>query len=300
MNQINRIRAFNRFYTNRIGLLDRVNTGGLNLTSARVLYEIGAEQKATARVLANRLGLDEGYLSRVINNLAKRGLIARKPCPQDTRKFHLSLTKAGQDIQVQLINSSQRAVEEMISELPAATISQILEAMATVQGAISWPAVEEPGIRKIETGDIGWIVKRHGELYASDEGFDINMEALTAKILTGFVERNDRPAEMGWIAHSEHMRLGCVFTMADSKSTARLRLMLVEPFARGKSIGQRLLDTAVGHAKDQGFKKMVLWTQQGLGAACRLYERNGFQLVDSKPDKMFGRDVTNQTYEIEF
>jgi DNA-binding MarR family transcriptional regulator len=299
MKHVSRIRAFNRFYTNRIGLLDRVNTGGLNLTAARVLYEIGTEESTTAGVLANRLGFDEGYLSRVINSLAKRDLIKRHLSPHDNRKFELSLTKAGQVAQTHLISSSESAVEAMISELPKTTIGQILEAMGTVEGILSWPAGNTPSIREIKSGDIGWIIKRHGELYAADEGFNINLEALVAKILAGFVERNDRPAEMGWIIHSKDVRLGCVFSMADSKTTARLRLMLVEPFARRKSIGQRLLETAVGHAKDHRYKKMVLWTEQGLTAACRLYERNGFRLIDSKPDKMFGRDVTHLVYEIE-
>ncbi|RYH09025.1 bifunctional helix-turn-helix transcriptional regulator/GNAT family N-acetyltransferase [Tropicimonas sp. IMCC6043] len=298
MDKIGRIRAFNRFYTTRIGLLDRVSFDGLGLTNARLLFEIGSRERTSARELAGVLGFDEGYMSRVIKKLERRGLITRTPSPRDARVNLLGLTEDGRTTFARLVRTASEAVGEMIATLPDATVDQVLEAMNTIEGVLSWPPEAEVRIREIETGDIGWIIKRHGELYAASEGFDMSFEALVAGILSGFVANREEPAEKGWIAESEGLRLGSVFVVREDDTTARLRLMLVEPFARGKGIGQMLVDTAIRHARAQGFETMVLWTQQGLESACRLYERNGFRLVVSKPARAFGRDAVDQSWEL--
>lgn len=298
MEKINRIRAFNRFYTNQIGLLDRVRLDELNLTEARILYEIGSKEGSNARALAGQLGLDEGYLSRVIKGLEKRNLINRTPSSLDARIYQLGLSRSGLKSYDRLVKTAENAVLDMITALPDSTVDQMLESMDTVEGILSWPDLPKPRIREFKSGDLGWVIKRHGELYAANAGFDITFEALVAQIMYEFIEKGGQPKENGWIAESNGLRLGCVFMVADDSSTARLRLMLVEPFARGKGVGQTLIDTAINHARNQGFGKIVLWTQKGLEAACRLYERNNFRLKNSKPDKIFGQDVINQSWEL--
>ena len=299
MDKIDTIRAFNRFYTNQIGIVGAVGLGGLSYTEARVLFEIGSQEEPNARELVSLLALDEGYVSRVIRALERRKLIERFPSADDGRVKILRLTKEGQIGHDTLVRRAKDAVKEMISGLPNATIDQLLETLVTAQGILSWPQVPKPEIREIGPGDVGWVIKRHGELYAASEGFDISFEALVAKIMSEFIEKRQTQMEKGWIANSQDLRLGCVFVVADDASTARLRLMLVEPFARGKGVGQLLIGTAINHARSQGFDKMVLWTEQGFEAACRLYARNGFKLRDSQSDQMFGRQVINQTWELE-
>lgn len=299
MQSIERIRAFNRFYTGQIGLLDRVNMTGLGLTEARILFEIGSQAKPNARMISNQLGLDEGYISRAIKGLETRDLIGKTPSPNDGRVNQLVLTRSGAQVYKRLVETAETAVRDMVSGLPDATLGQLLASMSTVKGILSWPNVAAPRIRDLHSGDIGWIIKRHGEIYSAEEAFDMTFETLVAKIVAEFMQDRRQPQENGWIAESDGLRLGCVFVVADDQHVARLRLMLVEPFARGKGVGQLLVDTAVQHARENGFDKMVLWTQQGLEAACRLYERNGFQVTDSQPGQIFGRDVINQSWERE-
>lgn len=300
MNKIETIRAFNRFYANQIGIVGPLGLDDLSYTEARVLFEIGSQKDPTARKLVHLLALDEGYVSRIMKSLEKRKLIERSPSPNDGRVNLLHLTKGGQRAYDTLVQRAKDAVQEMIAGLPDPSIDQLLETLVTAQGILSWPEVSTPKIREIGTGDIGWVVKRHGEIYAEKEGFDISFEALVAKIMSEFIESRQTPRDNGWIADSEGLRLGCIFVVADDDTTARMRLMLVEPFARGRGIGQLLIETAIGHARRQGFDRMVLWTEQGFEAACRLYSRNGFRLTDSQPEKMFGRHVVNQTWELSF
>ena len=300
MDNIETIRAFNRFYTNQIGLLGTLGLDGLSYTEARVLFEIGGRENPNARELVRLLALDEGYISRVIKTLVQRKLIERTPSPDDGRVNILQLTKNGQSGYDNLVQHANNSVREMLAGLPESTVDQLIETLVTAQGILSWPNVPQPTIRGIGTGDVGWVIKRHGELYGANEGFDLRFEALVAKIMSDFVENRQTPKENGWIACSNGLRLGCVFVVADDALTARLRLMLVEPFARGRGVGQALIETAINHARAQGFKKMVLWTEQSFDAACRLYAKNAFQLMDSKADEMFGRKVVNQTWALTF
>lgn len=297
MDTIETIRAFNRFYASQIGLLGQVGLDGLAYTETRILYEIGAMDGATARALVQLFGLDEGYVSRLIKGLEARDLIARTPDPADRRKNLLCLTAEGRDAYDRLVSKARTKIAHMIADLPSPTRDQLLTALTTAQGILSWPDVADPHIREIGTGDLGWVIQRHGALYAASEGFDISFEALVARILADFIGSR-QPHDMGWISTSNGVRLGCVFVVGEDERTARLRLMLVEPFARGKGVGQSLVTTAIKHARDHGFEKMVLWTEQGFDAACRLYARNRFVLTESKQEQMFGRTVVNQTWEL--
>lgn len=297
MNTIERIRAFNRFYTNRIGLLDQI-PAGLTLTEARILFEIGAAANVNARGLVRSLRLDEGYVSRVLKGLETRGFITRTRSTEDARVFLLGLTEQGVRQHEQLVGIARGAVARMLEPVPDVTSAQMIEAMSTIQTVLSWPSVPDAMIREIGTGDLGWVVRRHGELYAADLGFDMTFEALIGRIVADFVDERDPATEKGWISDCDGVRLGSVFIVSDGNGVARLRLMLVEPFARGKGIGQALLDTAIGHARDRGFEKIVLWTMADLDAAVRLYQRNGFRMQSSAPGEKFGRTMVDQSWEL--
>lgn len=300
-----RIRAFNRFYTNRVGLLGRAVTADLGLTEARILYEIGAEADVTARRLAHRFGFDEGYCSRVLKGLEARGFIHRTPAPQDARVNLLRLTVQGREVQAELIRAAARAIDAMIADLPAVSVAQLVGAMGAIETILSWPDTPAPDLRPFGTGDrgrgdLGWVVQRHGALYGAREGYDLRFEALVAHILSDFVTRDAAPREQGWILQAGATRLGCVFVVAEDNTTARLRLLLVEPFARGRGLGEKLLSTALAHARAAGFDRMVLWTHAGLPEARGLYEKAGFRLVSSTPGQAFGQDMVDQEWELRF
>lgn len=302
-----RIRAFSRTYTNRVGLLGRAVTADLGLTEARLLYEIGAEADITARQLARRFGFDEGYCSRVLKGLEARGLIHRTPAPQDARVNRLGLTAHGRETQAELIRAADKAVAEMIADLPAPSVAQLVGAMATIETILSWPTprpdTPAPELRPFGTGDpgpgdLGWVIQRHGDLYAAREGYDLRFAALVARILSDFVARDAAPREQGWILQEGDTRLGCVFVVAEDDTTARLRLLLLEPFARGRGLGEKLLSTALAHARATGFERMVLWTHAGLPEARGLYEKAGFRLVSSTPGEAFGQRLEDQEWEL--
>ena len=298
MTDVQSIRAFNRYYATQIGLAGKLELAGLSYPQSRTLFEIGVTEGARARDIASDLGLDEGYVSRLVKGLEKRGLITREAHAEDARVQVLGLSDKGREVHSRMVVTAEEAVRAMIATLPQSSVTQLLEAMSTVRALLSWPDTSAPEIRGLQTGDAGWVVKRHGELYAESQGFDLSFEALVAKIMADFVETRAAPRDAAWVATSDGVRLGCVFIVGESESVARLRLMLVEPFARGRGVGQSLVATAIDHCRAQGFEKIVLWTQKNLEEACRLYARNGFELTESKPDDMFGRSVENQTWEL--
>ncbi|MCB1358836.1 MAG: GNAT family N-acetyltransferase [Maritimibacter sp.] len=298
-----RIRAFNRYYTNRVGLLGRTVTADLGLTEARILYEIGADPEPTARQIARRFGFDEGYCSRVLKQLETRGYIQRTPAPQDARVNLLRLTAHGREVQAELIRAAAQAIDGMITDLPAVSVAQLVAAMGAIETILSWPDTPAPALRPFGIGDpgrgdLGWVVQRHGDLYGAREGYDIRFEALVARILSDFVARDAGPREQGWILQAGDMRLGCVFVVTEDDTTARLRLLLLEPFARGRGLGEKLLTTALAHARATGFERMVLWTHAGLPEACGLYQKAGFRLVSSTPGAAFGQKMEDQEWEL--
>lgn len=300
-----RIRAFNRYYTNRVGLLGRTVTADLGLTEARILYEIGADPEPTARQIARRFGFDEGYCSRVLKQLETRGFIQRTPAPQDARVNLLRLTAHGREVQAELIRAAAQAIDGMIADLPPVSVAQLVGAMGAIETILSWPdsRPDTPELRPFGTGDpgrgdLGWVVQRHGDLYGAREGYDIRFEALVARILSDFVARDAGPRDRGWILQTGDMRLGCIFVVAEDDTTARLRLLLLEPFARGRGLGEKLLSTALAHARAAGFERMVLWTHAGLPEACGLYRKAGFRLLSSTPGEAFGQMMEDQEWEL--
>lgn len=304
MDQIDQIRAFNRSFTRRIGLLNTLIEGkGRTLTELRILRDIHAEgDTLTAGQICRDLGLDEGYVSRVISRFAESGLVERLQDPKDARKRRLTLTEKGYAEVRPLIDTARRTVEESIAHLDAAQRADLLAAMHWIEQLLDDAGTgrtPEIRLRGIQPGDAGWITYRHGLLYARDEGFDASFETLVARILADFLEQHQAPRERGWIAEDENgNRLGCIFCVRHDERTAQLRLFLVEPSARRQGLGRRLLNACLDHARDHGFDRMILWTHKSHKAACALYAASGFRMVGEKPTVNFGRNHVEQHWEI--
>jgi DNA-binding MarR family transcriptional regulator/RimJ/RimL family protein N-acetyltransferase len=295
MDPIDRLRAFNRFYTRRLGLLDRSYLGsGLTLTAVRGLYELAHPPGQTARGLATGLGLDEGYLSRLLKRFGQKGWLARRPDPADARARTLALTEAGLRAFQPLEARSRAEVGAMIAGLPAGGQEALAAAAEAMQAALD-PG--EPVLRDLRPGDAGWLIGQHGALYASDEGYDVTFEALVAEILAAFLRGHDPARERGWIAEAGGRRLGSIFCVRLSDEVAKLRLFLLVPEARGRGLGQRLLDTCTDFARAAGYRNMTLWTHESHRAACALYAKNGWQKLSEVPTHSFGQDVVEQEWE---
>lgn len=297
------VRRFSRFFTRRIGVLRKgLLESPFSLTEARVLYELGQRGEVTATELGAELGLDAGYLSRILRGFRRRGLLAKKPAPDDRRRNLLSLTRAGQKARAELDAASRREVGGMLSSLPEAKQKQLVEAMETIEEILALGGrPDEQGpylLRPPVPGDMGWVIHRHGALYAQEYGWDERFEALVAEIVARFVQRFDPPRERCWIAERHGEIVGGVFLVAKSKTIAQLRLLWVEPHARGLGIGNRLVEECIRFARRVGYRKMILWTNDVLVAARRIYEKNGFRLVDEQRHHSFGRKLVGQTWEL--
>lgn len=292
MDAIDRIRAFNRFYTGHLGLLSRSYLGsGLGLTEVRILHDLDAERVPKARALAHRLGLDEGYVSRVLAGFERRGWLERRRGAGDARVRDLALTVEGRAAAAGLRAASRAALAEVI---PAARIGAVAAALSEAEAAFG---IGEVVLRDLQPGDAGWIIGRHGALYAEDEGFDATFEALVADILAAFLRHHDPARERGWIAVRGSQRLGSIFVVAETPQVAKLRLVLVERSERGTGLAQRMLETAMGFARGAGYSAMRLWTHESHRAAGRLYARNGFILTEATPARSFGQDVVAQVWQ---
>lgn len=297
--QIDEIRRFNRAYTRRLGILDEsfLDTR-FSLTEARVLHELSEGEK-TASEIASRLGLDAGYLSRMLDRFAKAKLISRSGSADDRRSILVSLTRLGYSAYAPLEARSRESVGAMIAPLPPGAHVQLLDAMKLVS-ALTQANAEPPKIslRTHRAGDMGWIVMRHGALYAEEYGYGPRFEALVADICAQFLKTYQPKMERCWIAEIDGVPVGsCSLVRAETK-TAKLRLMFLEPWARGKGIARRLVDECVAFAKKCRYEKIVLWTQSELVAARKLYARAGFQLVATKPHADFGKKLTGETWEL--
>jgi DNA-binding MarR family transcriptional regulator/RimJ/RimL family protein N-acetyltransferase len=294
---IDRIRAFNRAHTSRLRLLDRSYLGsGLGLAEARLLWEIvRAETAPTARALALALGLDEGQASRSVTRLEARGLVERRPDPQDRRRAALRPTPAGRDLLARLEERSREATGAALSHLDPAGIDRLAEAMEAVTRLAEGRAPEVE-LGDLAPGDAGWIVMQHGALYARDEGFDADFEALVAEIVAGFLRDRDPARERGWIARADGLRTGSVLVVDGGGGAAKLRLLLLVPEARGTGLGRRMLREAMGWARAAGYDRMTLWTHESHRAACALYAAEGFAVTASNPARSFGRDVVEQEW----
>jgi DNA-binding MarR family transcriptional regulator/N-acetylglutamate synthase-like GNAT family acetyltransferase len=300
--QVEAVRRFNRFYTQRIGVLQEgLLASRFTLAQARVLFELGTHRSITAGELIARLGLDPGYLSRILQGLAESKLVTRKQSPEDGRRADLSLTAKGRKTFADLDQRSRRAIGELIRPLSPEHCSRLLDAMRTVQQTLSTasaPRRPSIAIRPYRIGDIGWAIERHGQLYADEFGWNQEFEALVATLFAGFATRHDATSEQFWVAEVEQQRAGCVFVARCDKDpqTAQLRCLLVDPWARGLGLGRRLVQECLGFSKAAGYQRITLWTNSVLGAARRIYESTGFSLVEESPHHSFGHDLLGQTW----
>jgi DNA-binding MarR family transcriptional regulator/GNAT superfamily N-acetyltransferase len=295
------VRRFNRFYTQQLGVLrEGLLSSPFSLTEVRVFYELAHRESPTASELARDLGLDAGYLSRILRSFKRRGLIARKTSESDGRRSHLSLTKKGQQTFAPLNTRAQEEVGATLRMLSLADQKRLVEAIHTIERLLgAQPENKVPYvIRPHQPGDMGWIVHRHGALYAQEYGWDEQFEALVAEIVAKFIRHYDPKCERCWVAEKDREIVGSVFLVRRSKTVGQLRLLLVEPKARGLGIGARLVDECLRFARQVGYRKVTLWTNDVLHAARHIYEKAGFRLVHEAPHHSFGHDLMEQTWEL--
>jgi DNA-binding MarR family transcriptional regulator/N-acetylglutamate synthase-like GNAT family acetyltransferase len=299
--RVQAVRRFNRFYTRRIGVLQRRILGSaFSLTEVRVLYELAHCDGLSAAELCAQLDLDAGYVSRIVQAFGKRGLLARAASASDGRRIRLRLTAKGRHAFAQLDGRAAQEIEALLEQLPAGEQQRLVAALQTVETLLGGgaPASRAFVLRPPGPGDLGWVVQRHGAIYAHEHGWNREFEALVAKIVVQFAERQDPDRERCWIAERDGAPVGCVFLVRQSRVVARLRLLLVEPSARGLGIGARLVDECIRFARAAQYRKMVLWTNSVLRAARHLYEDAGFQLVQEGQHHSFGHDLVEQTWEL--
>lgn len=295
------VRRFNRFYTQRIGVLQ---AGWLDspfsLTQARVLYELNARAGASATDIAHELGLDAGYLSRILRSFRKRGLIRKETSAADARRSVLSLTGRGRKAFAPLETRTKRQVGAMLGRLPAAQQDALVAALRTAENLMSEksPVAADVILRPPQAGDCGWMVQRHAVLYQREYGWGEEFEGLCAQIVADFVTKFDPRCERGWIAELGGQNVGSVLLVKDSDAVARLRLLLVEPAARGLGIGKRLTDECIQFARDCGYRRITLWTHSVLAAARHIYQQAGFRLTSSEKRTSFGQDVVSEHWDL--
>jgi DNA-binding MarR family transcriptional regulator/GNAT superfamily N-acetyltransferase len=303
--QIQAVRAFNRFYTHKLGVLDQqLLKSPFSLSEARVLYELAHGGKETggeqsAKEIGIALGLDAGYLSRIVQNFDESGLIARKPLPSDRRQVQLSLTAKGRQAFARLERLTQDDVAAMLRPLPGKERRKLTSAMETIERLLTMPRTPSPRalLREPRPGDMGWVVQSHGALYASEYGFDSGFEALVAEIIAKYMTTYDGSRERCWIADIEGRPVGSVFLVKGGDDLAKLRLLLLDPAARGQGLGQRLVAECVSFARACGYRRMTLWTQSNLTAARKIYQDAGFKLIATEPHRSFGQNLVGETWE---
>jgi DNA-binding MarR family transcriptional regulator/N-acetylglutamate synthase-like GNAT family acetyltransferase len=295
------VRSFNRFYTKQIGLLrNGYLQSTFSLSQVRVLYELAHRDGLTATDLCKELGLDAGYLSRILLGFSKRGFLLRKPSERDARQMHLSLSQKGKKLFAELDSKTQAEIESLLARLSAGEQARLIEAMQAVQqllGERSEP--KTPYLLRLhQPGDMGWVIHRHGALYAQEYGWDERFEALVAEIAAKFVHKFDPKRERCWIAEKDGEIAGSVFLVRESEKVARLRLLLVEPSSRGLGIGNRLVDECTRFARQVGYKKITLWTQSILHAARHIYKKAGYRLVEQERHREFGYDLVGENWDL--
>jgi DNA-binding MarR family transcriptional regulator/N-acetylglutamate synthase-like GNAT family acetyltransferase len=296
------VRQFSRYYTKRIGVLqERLLGSEYSLTEVRILYELAHREQSTASEISDDLGLDRGYLSRILRHFANRKLIVRERSGEDARHIALRLTPKGHSVFASLDAKSSAQVAEILGRLPEIRQKRLVGALREAEGALSEDA-QRPltlVLRAHRPGDIGWVIHRHGALYAEEYGWDESFEALVAEIAAQFVKNFDRKRERCWIAELNGKPVGSIFLVKHTDEVAKLRLLLVEPTARGLGVGRRLVDECIHFARLAGYRKITLWTQSILNAARRIYERAGFTLVKSEPNHAFGAELIAETWELD-
>lgn len=296
------VRAFNRFYTREIGVLNEgLLESPFSLTQARVLYELARGDEQTAHELRRALDIDAGYLSRILAGFERQGLITRRPAPHDGRQTIFSLTEKGRAAFDQLDRASADQVRALLERLGQEEQRALVGAMRRIERL--WGEDREPPaacvLRPPRVGDMGWIVHRHGVLYAQEYGWDETFEALVAEIVAQFARTHDPRRERCWIAEQDGEIAGSVFLVRHAAEVAKLRLLYVEPKARGRGIGRRLVEECIGAARAIGYRRLDLWTNDVLIAARRIYETAGFRLVEEAPHRSFGKDLVGQTWQLD-
>jgi DNA-binding MarR family transcriptional regulator/N-acetylglutamate synthase-like GNAT family acetyltransferase len=294
------VRGFNRTWTEVLGLLDQ---GMLHtehtLTEARVLFELGQHNEWQRLDLRDRLAIDQSFLGRVLAGLEQRGLVATSTSELDGRRMRLTLSDAGRRAFELLDQRSSAQIGDLLAPLSGDQQRQLTEAMTVVGSLIRPAAGRSLHIRSLEAGDLGWMIQRHGALYADEYGWDTDFEALVATIVAEYHTSHRPGQESAWIAEIDRARAGCVLCCRRDAETAQLRILLVEPWARGLGIGARLVDECIDFARSAGYRKLVLWTNDVLAAARRIYQRAGFTLVDSERHHSFGHDLVGENWELD-
>jgi DNA-binding MarR family transcriptional regulator/GNAT superfamily N-acetyltransferase len=300
--RIEAVRRFSRFYTRKIGVLQEgLLNSPFSLTEARVVYELAHHEQTTAKHLSHELELDAAYLSRILGRLEGRGLLEKTTSKDDGRQYLLSLTEEGQEAFAALNAASRSEIEAMLSELSPEEQYRLIDAMHTVESLLgAQPEHKVPYLlRPHQPGDMGWVVQRHGVLYSQEYGWDEDFEALVAEIVAKFIRNFDPRRERCWIAEKDGENVGSVFLVKKSDTTAQLRLLLVEPKARGLGIGKRLVHECTRFARRRGYQKIMLWTNSVLDAARHIYELEGYRLVEEEQHHSFGHDLIGQNWELE-
>jgi DNA-binding MarR family transcriptional regulator/GNAT superfamily N-acetyltransferase len=298
---IGAVRRFNRFYTRAIGILgDGYPHPGMSLTEGRVLYELAQSGTTTATALRRLLRLDAGYLSRMLKGFEARGLVERTVSAGDRRSSELRLTAEGQRAYHALDSLSQSHIGRLIEPLEPSDRDQLAVAMHTIEALLDREGGDRDiALRSHRPGDMGWVVERHGTVYYEEHGWDERFEALVARIVAQFIESFEPARERCWIAEHAGRRVGCVFLVKDDEAMARLRLLFVDPSARGLGLGRLLVDECVRFARDAGYRGIRLWTQQNLVAARHIYARAGFRMTHGEPHPNFGHDLVSEFWELD-
>ncbi len=302
MDAVDAVRAFNRFYTRHVGALnEHLLDSPFSLTEMRVLYELAHHESAAASELAADLGLDAGYLSRILARFAAQRLIAREESPGDARKTRIRLAPRGRESFMPYERKTHEQISAMLDALPPPARHELLDAMRTMRAHLD-PAFTPPPraytLRPHQPGDLGWIVQRHGALYAAEYGYDARFEAVVARIAADFLDRFDPARERCWIAEMDGENVGSVCLVKKSAAVAKLRLLIVDPRARGLGIGRRLVDECVRFARRAGYRKITLWTHSQLTAARSIYEACGFVCVGRQRTSSFGKRLVDETWEL--
>jgi DNA-binding MarR family transcriptional regulator/GNAT superfamily N-acetyltransferase len=302
--QVKAVRAFNRLYTQRIGVLKRYLDTDFTLTEVRVLYELAHRKQLTASVLVRELELDAGYLSRILRRFESRGWLQREASEQDARQSLLRMTPEGHAAFAPLQQKSRQETAALLAVVPAAARPRLIQAMDTVHQLLQpgpQPATTPARtvtLRDPRPGEMGWVVQQHGEIYAREYGFGSEFEALVAEIAAQYLRKFDPAWERGWIAEVDGERAGSVFVVRKSRTVAQLRLLILRPEARGLGLGGRLTDECIAFARAKGYRKLVLWTNGHLDAARAIYLARGFRLTQSEPFQAHGQHLISEIWEL--
>jgi DNA-binding MarR family transcriptional regulator/N-acetylglutamate synthase-like GNAT family acetyltransferase len=299
--RVEAVRRFNRLYTRRIGVLqDGYLESPFSLAEVRVLYELAHRPSATASEISRELELDPGYLSRILRKLHERGLLERTRSQRDGRETHLCLTTLGRETFEPLESGARAQIGALLDHLPEGNQERLVAAMTAIEHILDEPCSDASLTLRAEgqPGDFGWVVSRHGAIYAREYGWDLTFEALVASIVAKFIDHFDAENERVWIAERNGERVGCLFLVKQSRRVAKLRLFLVEPEARGLGIGRRMVDELIAFARSRGYHTIRLWTQSCLLAARHIYAQAGFRLIAEEPNHAFGYDLVSETWEL--